>query len=114
MAVKFLISESGLLEKAEFVIENGVVIPEGVRNIGEGEFCEPVALMDLMIPDNISGIGDRAFGWCESLKEVTIPNSVTHIGDSAFYGCSNLIIYAQSGSYAERYAADNDIKFEVI
>ncbi len=43
--------------------------------------------------------------------EVVIPEGVTSIGYSAFYECTNLTIHAPAGSYAEKYAKENKIKF---
>ncbi len=43
---------------------------------------------------------------------VQIPDGVTEIGDDAFRECENLTVYAPSGSYAEQYAKENNIKFE--
>lgn len=42
------------------------------------------------------------------------PKGVITIGDNAFYGYSkNLIIYEKKGSYAEEYAKNKAILFQV-
>lgn len=45
---------------------------------------------------------------------ITIPNSVTIIGIEAFHGCYNLTIKCFNGSYAEQYAIENDINYELL
>ena len=45
---------------------------------------------NLIIPDGVKNIGDYAFQGCNSLVSVTIPDSVTNIGNCAFDGCNNL------------------------
>ena len=63
----------------------------------------------------MTNIGDLAFCECKSLTSVTIPDSVTSIGDRAFYWCSTkLTIKGKAGSYAETYAKENNIPFEVL
>ncbi len=45
------------------------------------------------------------------ITKVIIPDSVTSIGNRAFYNCDNITIYGYEGSYAEIYAAANNIPF---
>ena len=54
-----------------------------------------------------------------SAAEIIIPSeiegkSVTSIGYGAFSDCAGLTIYGYTGSAAEKYANDNDIKFVAI
>ena len=62
----------------------------------------------------ITGIGERAFYGCSGLTSITIPEGVTSIGDGAFDGCSDLTIYCYENSYAEKYAKENNIPYEII
>ena len=71
------------------------------------------------IPAKIAGkpvtsVGRSAFSGCNSLAAVTIPDSVTSIEKSAFSGCNNLTIYGYARSYAQKYAAENNIRFALI
>ena len=86
--------------------------PSGVDSIGDYMFWKCENLESVTIPNTVVSIGYAAFYQCESLKSITIPDSVTSIGDYAFLKCGNLAaIYGKKGSYAEKYAKDNKIKF---
>lgn len=65
------------------------------------------------MPDGVTSIGSNTFISCTSLKSITIPASVKTIGLSAFYLCDNIVIYGKSGSAAQTYAKENDLKFVV-
>ena len=106
---KFTI-EDGVL-KSYFGNDSKLIIPEGVKAIGNGAFdlfgyeiedalipkgclyidsgafvgCDK--LKKVIIPDGLLGIGYRAFCGCTSLKEISIPNSVKYIGDECFRDC---------------------------
>ena len=61
-----------------------VVIPFGVISIGENAFYENYLLTSVVIPDSVTSIGDNAFTNNFSLESVVIGNSVLTIGDGAF------------------------------
>lgn len=90
-----------------------VNIPKNVTQIGAGTFKE-TGLIQLIIPDGVTIIKGKAFENCENLESVKIPDSVTYIGQEAFSGCDKLKIICNDGSAAEKYAIDNDIKFEFM
>ena len=94
----------GVLKKYRGMDEN-VVIPEGVTEIGEFAFVDEDGwkrmLLDdeaydappvetLVIPDGVRRIGTYALAYCGNIREVSIPNSVTEIGERAFEGCEAL------------------------
>ena len=68
----------------------GIVIQDGVTDIGEAAFMSCHALKYIEIPESVKVIGDRAFEFCDSLKNITIPDGVTSIGNDAFFECSAL------------------------
>ncbi|MBQ2898766.1 MAG: leucine-rich repeat protein [Oscillospiraceae bacterium] len=107
----------------DFVIENGVlkkyngkdknvVIPEGVREIGENAFSrkhiKTVSMPDsvevigwnafescrylekVSFSDNLKEILPNAFGNCQALESVSLPNSLKKIDICAFSGCFNI------------------------
>ncbi len=77
-----------------FPIDSGgesVVVPEGIRIIGDYAFDNCRNVMAVTIPDGVTVIGKRAFNSCSSLTTLNIPSSVTGIGEYAFSGCSSLL-----------------------
>lgn len=58
-------------------------------------------------------IGDGAFASCTSINGLVIPKNVTKIGKNAFNRCkATIMVYP--GSYAEKYALENNISYSLI
>lgn len=74
--------------KGEITAE--IVIPSGVRTIGDHAFSGCNVITDITIPNSVTDIGKYAFSRCNSLTGIVIPKSVTNIGEGAFTGCSAL------------------------
>jgi LysM repeat protein len=83
----------------EFLANNGlnynsnitkVVIPDSVTTIGIAAFYMSSSLAEIIIPEGVNIIGPSAFGSCSSLAEIIIPKSVATIDNSAFMFCENL------------------------
>lgn len=114
-----------------------ITLPKGVISIGNVAFYECYNLREITLPEGITSIGDRTFCDCSSLREITLPNGITNIGDvifeecreltkiilpkeivwiekDAFSGCDNLTIYCYANSYAEKYAKENNIPYQLI
>ncbi|MCL2328052.1 MAG: leucine-rich repeat protein [Bacteroidetes bacterium] len=87
----------------------GVVIEDGVTNIGKNAFRAVVNLSSVSIGNTVTDIGEYAFFQCTALSSITIPNSVTTIRQSAFSGCSNLsaIVIPNSVTSIGLYAFSN-------
>lgn len=63
-----------------------IVIPEGVRELGDGAFNGCSSLAEVVLPSALETIGDGTFGNCDKLTSVTGFNAVS-VGNSAFYSC---------------------------
>ena len=75
--------------------------------------CE--ALQDIMIPNGVKLIGETVFKGCSNLQSVILPETVMCIYDNTFYGRQKYItVYAPAGSYAQTYAKKKKIKFQAI
>lgn len=66
-----------------------VVLPKGIKKIGERAFCDCSKLESLNLPDSIEELSVACFMGC-ALKEVFIPTGLKIIPKSSFMGCSNL------------------------
>lgn len=89
-------------------------LPEavGITEIGDEAFRN-TGLDVIKIDYPVTKIGYGAFSDCENLSYIGIPNSVTSIGNDAFSNCAkDLTIRGDYGSYAEKYATENNINFE--
>lgn len=120
------------VESFKYVRENGgitvtgytgkltsVVIPERidglpVLKIGERAFAE-ASVRSVVLPSSCVEVDWFAFLGCYALNTVYISGGVSEIGYGAFDSCSRaLVIYCESGSYAERYAQSFGIAYEHI
>ncbi len=72
-----------------------------------------------IIPNSVTSVAGGAFAFCDNITSVTIPSSVVDIDAATFVGgpldsCDNLTLQVYSGSYAESYAKENNIKYKII
>jgi hypothetical protein len=75
-----------------------LVIPDGVKIIGEGAFSESATLTSVTIPDSIETIGPETFANCTALTTVKIPThpiewrmGITYpFSNDSFLRCNNL------------------------
>ena len=91
----------------------GITIPDRVKLIERFAFSRCTSLKSVVIPEKVREIRDEAFKECRELKTIVIPAGTVRIGKNVFRDCSSdLVIRGEKGSEAERYAAENGIKFE--
>ncbi len=113
---------------------SSITIPESVTRIGKWAFKDCFGLKSVTIQGSVTSIGEGAFDGCKSLSSVTFTGSVTRIDkeafrkckslnsvvfvsgvkamtSDAFSDCKKLTIHAPAGSFAERYAKKNNIRF---
>lgn len=100
-----------------------IELPKKIETIPFFAFENCTSLKRIVIPESVKKIESGAFSGCIGLRYIKIPRSVTYIDDIAFRGCKKrkgwinrdvLTIYTVKGSYAEKYAKENKINFEII
>lgn len=67
-----------------------IILPKGLKKIGESAFELCANLKKINIPENVKKIESYTFAECKSLKEVILPKSVQRIEENAFERCYNL------------------------
>lgn len=90
-----------------------VKFPKDIKHIKRRMFDGCTSLESMIIPKTVKKIQTQAFMYCINLIEITIPSSVNQIGHDAFAGCKNVSFIVDEGSYAHRFAQDNNIKFVI-
>ena len=90
-------------------------IPKTIDRIPDKCFAGCTGLTKVSLEDGIEHIGVEAFRECVGLYEITIPDSVVNIGDNAFAELNpKFIVQCSSGSYAETYAREHRLKYQLI
>ena len=89
-------------------------IPNSVVEIGDSAFYGCSGLTSVIIPDGVTDLGGNAFSGCTGLTSITIPESVASIKKDTFENCKKIMIRGYHSSYAEQYAKENGIPFEII
>ena len=99
---------------------SSITLPEGVTSIGEWAFSGCSSLSSITLPEGVTSIGTAAFLDCSSLSSITLPESLTSIENRTQIGgtfecCDeNLTIHCKEGSYAQKFAVENGIKYALI
>jgi TPR repeat protein len=69
---------------------SSVVLPFGVKIIGDRAFSGNSGLKVINIPDSVTLIGNEAFERCSSLFSVSLPKNITELSNRLFYHCQSL------------------------
>ena len=88
-----------------------VTLGKGLISIPSYMFSNCESLKNIKIPYNVATIGSYAFLNDTAFTEITIPRKTTAINSNAFSYPGKLNIYGISGTYAETFANENNIKF---
>lgn len=92
----FYIKEGVLYDYAYGFAEHptqDIVIPNGVKVIGEGAFARNPSITKVTIPDSVTTIQKGAFRDNTNLKSVVGAKNVQSIGEEAFSRCSSLTAF---------------------
>lgn len=85
-------------------------IGPNVIEIYGGLFKDCIELNEVIIPEGVRIIGDKSFYGCSSLEQITLASSITKMGSECFDGCERLkkiISYIVNPSYHYNYLSSN-------
>ena len=91
-----------------------IEFPKSVIEVGDYFFHLYKSVEKIILNEGIKKLGEGCFCDCRSLKEINIPDSVEEIGADAFKYCENVTLHVKKGSYAEKYAIDNNVKYTIV
>ena len=91
-----------------------VTLPDSLEIIGENTFAGCSKLQKIILPAKVTKIENSAFHNCPELMQIVIQKNVTEIAENAFENSPNVVIYGESGSYAEKYASQHNIPFRLL
>ncbi|MBE5922999.1 MAG: hypothetical protein E7271_00845 [Lachnospiraceae bacterium] len=86
----------------------------GLKTVPKYCFYEDPELVSVVLPQQITKVDEFAFGNCTKFTDVTMNRNVTSAAVNAFSYPAKLSIHGVSGTYAETFANDNNIKFTVL
>jgi hypothetical protein len=107
-----------------FPNEETVIVPEGVKVVSNtgSKLATCSMIKEIYIPDTVTYICGWVINKCSDLK-IYIPSSVDGIGTmegkelipSEYIECiDEITVVVESGSYAESYAKENNINYEIV
>lgn len=88
-----------------------IEIPGSLKVIDECAFSGCTALKEVVILSGTQEITNLSFENCTSLERIVIPPTVRKIDTTAFEGCGDVTIYTTYGTYAQNYAANNEVSY---
>ncbi len=95
--------------------DEAYMLPDTLESIEFEAFRGFEKLQSVGLPENLKNISQSAFEDCTNLKSIMIFKNVENIGENAFKNCSSdLTIYGEKDSYAEKYANENNITFKLL
>ena len=72
------------------ILSGSLVIPDGVKEIGEYAFYGCSFTGSLTLPSSVTTIGQSAFSSCQGFTKLELPNTLSVIPTKAFMDCRNL------------------------
>lgn len=117
-AVRGVLIPDGVKEIGEVFGNNTgteLVVAEGVEVIGYNSFNSCKALKQVYLGDNLRSIEEISFSRCHQLEKLNIGPALTEMSEdakaTAFLACENLTIYGEAGSFIEGVANELGIPF---
>ena len=90
-----------------------LTLPGAMTEVQEEAFMGLGGIEQVILPEGLRTIGDRAFADIPTLCEITIPQSVTEIGEDIVSGSSSaILVKCAPGSEAMSYARNNNLDYD--
>ncbi len=92
-----------------------IVFEEGskLESIGVLSFRSAFKVTEVVLPETVTNLATYAFGTCKALVNVYIPQGMEFMHAKAFIESSNVVLNVADGTYAEKYAVDNNVSHTV-
>lgn len=95
-----------------------VVVPDGTAVISDTAFANCRNLKTVELPEGLTQIGYAAFENCPNLQSIKMPDSITSMFPALFgydaFGKKKPKFIVYKDSYAEEFAKEHEIPYEVI
>ena len=95
-----------LLISIQAAMGEEAILPGELTIIEDEAFFGDKSLETVILPEGITAIGSKAFA-DSSLQRINLPNSLTSIAKDAFDDTQDVQFYAEEGSYACQWLAEN-------
>ena len=90
-----------------------LVIPGSVARVGTLAFAKCAGLTRVRIEPGVQALGPSCFSKCTSLTRVDVPGSLVSFGGGVFFGCGRqLCLYGAQDSQAQQYAKINGVAYD--
>ena len=96
-----------LIGTASAASADTLTLPSGLKEIEAEAFMGDTSLDEVILPEGLESIGENAFA-NSSVNRIAIPKGVTSIADNVFDGIYHVIVYGESGTYAEQWASNQE------
>ena len=67
-----------------------IILPKSLVSIESSAFCECETLEEIILPSNLKKLNYRAFADCKRLRKIIIPEGIEELEWAVFSGCENL------------------------
>ena len=90
-----------------------IVFADGMEASYVPYFSGCKTIEEIVLPECMKYIGNFGVEDCVSLKKIVMPLGLEYISEGSFSGCPELTLFVGRDSYAEKYAKEHNIKYEI-
>lgn len=93
--------------------EKVMCLPGELKTI-QSEAFKGNATEEFILGEGVQFVGQRAFADCINLQIIYLPDSLLGIAEDAFEGCGDVKAIVSKGSYAEQYAIEHGMRYDIL